>query len=105
MKKPSIQLYSRLFTKYLDFLALVNTLFNRLKYLIQTSWLQFYKVLFLSDQFPAERGCRHEDPVAPYLFVLCAEVLSTLIKQNNDLKVIVIHDMDQKKGQYSNDTS
>lgn len=54
-------------------------------------------MLFLSDQFPAERGCRHEDPVAPYLFVLCAEVLSTLIKQNNDLKVIVIHDMDKKK--------
>lgn len=54
-------------------------------------------LFFLSDQFPAERGCRHEYPNATYLFVLYAEVLSTLIKQNNDLKVIVIHDMEQKK--------
>ena len=40
---------------------------------------------FLSEQFDIQRGCRQGDPIAPYLFILCAEILAILIKQNKDL--------------------
>ncbi|KAK3100382.1 hypothetical protein FSP39_019069 [Pinctada imbricata] len=41
---------------------------------------------FLSDQLEVQHGCRQGDPVAPYIFLLCAEVLAILIKNNKDIK-------------------
>jgi hypothetical protein len=41
---------------------------------------------FLSEQFDIQRGCRQGDPIAPYLFILCAEILAILIKQNKNIK-------------------
>ena len=45
------------------------TLFNNK---ITASILQ---VGVLSEFFPIERGCKQGDPIAPYLFLLCAQVL------------------------------
>lgn len=58
----------------------------------------------LSKQISIERGCRQGDPIAPYLFLLCAEILSILIKQNNHIKGIFVNDKEHKISQYADDT-
>lgn len=60
---------------------------------------------FLSQQFEIQRGCRQGDPVAPYLFILCAEILAILIKQNKDIRGICVYDREHKISQYADDTS
>ena len=35
---------------------------------------------FLSKQFDIQRGCRQGNPAAPYLYILCAEILPILIQ-------------------------
>ena len=60
---------------------------------------------FLSEQFDIQRGCRQGDPIAPYLFILCAEILAILIKQNKNIKGICIENTEHKLSQYADDTS
>ena len=60
---------------------------------------------FFPKQFDIQRGCREGDTVAPYLFILCAEILSILIKQNTDINGIFIDNKEHKISQYANDTS
>ena len=43
----------------------------------------------LSEQFNIQRGCRQGDPIALYLFIICAEILAILIKQNHDIGGII----------------
>ena len=58
------------------------TLFNNK---ITASILQ---VGVLSEFFPIERGCKQGDPIAPYLFLLCAQVLYEMIQSNTMIKGI-----------------
>ena len=60
---------------------------------------------FLSESFPIKRGCRQGDPPSPYIFLLCAEVLSLLIKQNDYIKGIKIGELELKLSQYADDTT
>ena len=60
---------------------------------------------FLSEQLDVQRGCRQGDPIAPYLFILCAEILAILVKQNKDIKGITMNGKEQKISQYADDTS
>lgn len=60
---------------------------------------------FLSDFFPVQRGCRQGDPLSPYIFILCAEVLSLMIKSNKDIKGININGLDYNLTQFADDTT
>ena len=56
--------------------------------------------------FQIQRGCRQGDPVSPYIFLICAEILSLLIRNNNNIKGIQIdQDLMVLLSQFADDTS
>ena len=59
---------------------------------------------FMSDFFNLKRGCRHGDPISPYIFILCAEILGKIIRNNKDIKGIQINNKEFKLSQYADDT-
>ena len=57
-----------------------------------------------SDYFCLQRGCRQGDPFSPYIFILCEEVLSHMIRKDTSIKGIFIHKNEFKLSQYADDT-
>ena len=58
-----------------------------------------------STSFRVERGCRQGDPISPYLFILCAEVLACRIREEENIKAIKIEDSEFKITQFADDTT
>ena len=54
--------------------------------------------------FPVERGCRQGDPVSPYIFLICSEILAHMIRQSDRIKGYSLLDEEQKLGQFADDT-
>ena len=59
----------------------------------------------ISKHFTIERGCRQGDPISPYLFILCAEVLACKIREDGEIKGIEIDDTLFKISQFADDTT
>ena len=57
----------------------------------------------LSEWFSIQRGCRQGDPISPYLFILCVEIFATMIRQNKNIKGILIGETEYKISQYADD--
>ena len=60
---------------------------------------------YLSDPFSIQCGCRQGDPISAYIFILAAQVLTLFIKNNNDIKGIVIGNSEYKMTQFADDTT
>ena len=60
---------------------------------------------YLSSEISIERGCRQGDPIATYLFLLEAEILSLLIKVNVHIMGIKINNTEFKLTQFADDTT
>ena len=53
--------------------------------------------------FSIERGSRQGDTVSPYLFILCVEILASMIRENVDIKRICINEVEHKIWQFAGD--
>ena len=58
---------------------------------------------FLSESFKIERGCRQGDGLSPYLFLLCAEIMGMLDRNDNILRGILDEDKKYRISQYADD--
>ena len=92
-------------TEVLDYFNFENSLKRWISVLYNDISSMVIQNGFLSESFPIKRGCRQGDPPSPYIFLLCAEVLSLLIKQNDYIKGIKIGELELKLSQYADDTT
>ena len=60
---------------------------------------------FSSQYFNIQRGVRQGDPLSPYLFVLCAEILAILIRNEKNIKGLTIANEEIKISQFADDTT
>lgn len=58
----------------------------------------------LSGLFDLERGCRQGDPLSPYLFLLCGEILAIMIRENKKIGGMTLWGKTYKISQYADDT-
>ena len=58
-----------------------------------------------SHWFEVARGVRQGDPSSPYLYLICAEILSIFIRQNRLIKGIKLRDKESLLSQFADDTT
>ena len=62
------------------------------------------QVGFLSEFFPIKRGCKQGHQLAPYLFILCAQICE-MILTNKSINGIKIRSEEFKISQFADDTT
>ena len=82
---------------------------NDIKCWIKTFYKNIKSTVIVNNQptswFVIERGCRQGDPISPYIFLLCSEILAHMIRQNKDIKGYFVFEKEIKISQYADDTS
>lgn len=58
----------------------------------------------LGSWFHVQRGCRQGDPISPYLFIMCVEILGIMIRENKNIRGIRVKESENKIAQYADDT-
>ena len=59
----------------------------------------------MSEHFQIKRGCRQRDPIASYIFILCGQILTLLIKQNKNIRGLNIDRIEYTMTQFADDTT
>ena len=57
----------------------------------------------ISERFKVGRSCRQGDPISPYLFILCVEILALKIRKEKAVKGFRLGDFEQKLDFYADD--
>ena len=58
----------------------------------------------MSEFFNLKRGCRQGDPISPYIFIFCAEILGKMVRDNEIITGININGKEFRLSQYADDT-
>ena len=59
---------------------------------------------FISEFFNLRKGCRQGDPISPYVFILCAEILGKIVRDSKSISGIKINEKEFRLSQYADDT-
>ena len=57
----------------------------------------------ISESFKVGRSCRQGDPISPYLFILCAEILALKIRKDPGVSGFKIGNWEHKLHMYADD--
>ena len=57
----------------------------------------------ISDRFKVGRSCRQGDPISPYLFIICVEILALKIRNSQSVKGFKLGNFEQKLDFYADD--
>ena len=58
-----------------------------------------------SSWFNIQRGVRQGDPCSPYIYLICAEIVSLMIRQSSKIKGIKLKEREAKLSQFAVDTT
>ena len=90
--------------KVLEFFGFGNSIISWIKLFNNNASLCVNQSGNLSPFFCIGRGCRQGDPVSPFLFILCVEILGIMIRNNKNINGIYINEKEHKLSQYADDT-
>ena len=57
----------------------------------------------ISERFKVGRSCRQGDPISPYLFIICAEILALRIRKDSSVRGFKLGSFEQKLDFYADD--